>query len=816
MKESVLFSADTDPFDWSEAKFLKDDFGTKGAMLGTLPRRWTPEFALIAAPKPTQGDAQSCRLPRISAATAEQLRSLAGPGNRLIVRSSVVGETIWERGTYRSVEVSAERSEFRDRLLKAMQEVVASAPGRRVGFVVQRFVEPRSRGEFGNLLRISKTRDQWEISTASRSGFTSHTRLNSQRDEAADPEKILQTRPGLSVSRLFGSIAAWLNTELLRGRLQRLNCEWIAADDRYYIVQVDEEEEDPVGINPFQIRVPQAHQSLGGAGTFLAQADQQALGEWDKLKVLEELWEPDAEHRPVLFYIPLSDLQNMSESEAWDALRADFESLIGPNGIIVRTSVRAGREKTMNLPRTECICPEAASRWCIEKRDELIAEGADIRDYAFIAHRFIASRASAWARAAPDNPTVEIHALWGLPDALQYCAYDIWEVHVPTETATEYPEFKADILISRDGGDWEHVRVKNELARNLSIGRREAVDIARRTAAIAERIGRGCHVMWFVGCVDEMGVQYNIPWYWTEAHEAEYNADRTDYNIVLISNPASLQKFKDSDMPRNRLALELKPTDLDLMRDNDFINAVGEAAREAQAPVILSGSTLAHAYYQLRAQGCAVVTRGQKDHSRVRRSAVFGKLVRDKIPARIADRQEIEVTQKVPSELVKGFLVSKLFEEAMEVRFAEGKSDKKTELADLYEVVRSLAKAEGVCLEDVSTAADEKKHKAGGFDEGLILMQTGIRGSPLRGAAESAPITPALGRKTGLDSCEIPFTFFGFANIDQTRSIIFEDFGVQLSITLKSDRIELRISRSAGQLELPLEHEVSTDTEIEE
>jgi hypothetical protein len=150
----------------------------------------------------------------------------------------------------------------------------------------------------------------------------------------------------------------------------------------------------------------------------------------------------------------------------------DFRTLIGGAGIVVRTSVRAGAEKLPNLPRTECLTPEVAASWCIETARKLS------HDIAFVAHRFVASRASARVGAEPGNPIVEINSLWGLLDALQYCPYDIWEAHVPTGVAIDYPNYKSDMLISRSDGSWEYVRVKNELARGNRIGSREAKDIA--------------------------------------------------------------------------------------------------------------------------------------------------------------------------------------------------------------------------------------------------------------------------------------------------------------------------------------------------
>jgi hypothetical protein len=77
-------------------------------------------------------------------------------------------------------------------------------------------VQPRARGEFGNLLRVSKTRDHWELSSNA-SGATSRVRFNTQRDEAANSRSPLELKRGVPRERLFGSIAAWLNNYLRRG-----------------------------------------------------------------------------------------------------------------------------------------------------------------------------------------------------------------------------------------------------------------------------------------------------------------------------------------------------------------------------------------------------------------------------------------------------------------------------------------------------------------------------------------------------------------------------------------------------------------------
>jgi hypothetical protein len=423
MSEQFLFSEDVPLLGWSDGCAGKHMYGPKGAMLLVLPRPWTPPFALVSAAV-FSGDGDGRRLSSSGAEFFARVRALAGDAGELIVRSSVVGESIWDRGSYKSIICSAAVDDFEDVLQGAVGRVLASAPGKDMALVIQRYIQPRLHGEFGNLLRISKTRDHWELSATS-GALISHNRFNTQRDEAASPKRPLRIKRSLSRERQFASIAAWLNNYLLRGRPERLNCEWVADHETLYLVQIDEEDEDHVGINPFQIRVSPSPRPAAARGAFLAHAEGDALKQWDKLKVLEELWEPEATHKPTLFFVQLGNLVEPNDGDVKQRLAEDFRSLVAHGNIMVRTSVRAGREKLPNLPRTEGMGPESAAAWCIAQRNSFAEQGISLDDLAFVTHRFVPARASAWARAEPGNPVVDINSLWGLPDALQYCPYDI-------------------------------------------------------------------------------------------------------------------------------------------------------------------------------------------------------------------------------------------------------------------------------------------------------------------------------------------------------------------------------------------------------
>jgi predicted house-cleaning noncanonical NTP pyrophosphatase (MazG superfamily) len=258
----------------------------------------------------------------------------------------------------------------------------------------------------------------------------------------------------------------------------------------------------------------------------------------------------------------------------------------------------------------------------------------------------------------------------------------------------------------------------------------------------------------------------------------------------------------------------LRPEHQELFRDNFFLEEVAQQAQIHSMPIDLEGSTLAHAYYQLNRLGCTVIASSEKDHLRVRKNVSFGKLVRDKIPARIAARQELEATKTVPPSTLQSFLIGKVLEEALEVREAETIKERRIELADVIEIVRALAKLDGLSLGEIVTAADAKRDKLGGFESGKVLLRTGI-GGPGQTAINLDPSSAqVLSRQLGPDTVELPFTFFGFAEIDQPRTVHFSELGISLEVTLKSDRLSLRLMKAPQQLDLPLNLEVKSEPEV--
>jgi len=75
---------------------------------------------------------------------------------------------------------------------------------------------------------------------------------------------------------------------------------------------------------------------------------------------------------------------------------------------------------------------------------------------------------------------------------------------------------------------------------------------------------------------------------------------------------------------------------------------------------------------------------------------------------------------------MRNALVGKLFEEAEEFLRAIDRDAKVEELADLLEIIRALASNQGTSFGDVIGRADEKRARRGGFEGGVVLVETAI------------------------------------------------------------------------------------------
>lgn len=119
-----------------------------------------------------------------------------------------------------------------------------------------------------------------------------------------------------------------------------------------------------------------------------------------------------------------------------------------------------------------------------------------------------------------------------------------------------------------------------------------------------------------------------------------------------------------------------------------------------------------------------IKTLEQGNHKMERK--VFDKLVRDKIPEML-DKNGGETETKIlnDEEYIK-CLYEKLKEECNEVIEADSRKDLIEELADLHEVILSLAKAKNIGMEEIESTRIKKREKRGGFDSKIFLKSSNI------------------------------------------------------------------------------------------
>lgn len=99
---------------------------------------------------------------------------------------------------------------------------------------------------------------------------------------------------------------------------------------------------------------------------------------------------------------------------------------------------------------------------------------------------------------------------------------------------------------------------------------------------------------------------------------------------------------------------------------------------------------------------------------------MYNKLVRDRIPDIIESKGEVPVIRILSDEDYKAELERKLNEEYREMLYSSGR-DRLGELADMMEVIKHLAKAEGADLDEIIALSEEKCAERGAFAQKIFL-----------------------------------------------------------------------------------------------
>lgn len=103
---------------------------------------------------------------------------------------------------------------------------------------------------------------------------------------------------------------------------------------------------------------------------------------------------------------------------------------------------------------------------------------------------------------------------------------------------------------------------------------------------------------------------------------------------------------------------------------------------------------------------------------------IQNKLIRDKIPEIIKINGEKSKVTKLNEKQFDKALKEKMLEESLEVKNAKTREEILCELADVMEVMKSIAKNNKITFNDIEKTRKEKLAKRGGFQKRLFLKYT--------------------------------------------------------------------------------------------
>lgn len=688
--------------------------GGKGAGLLSVPPGWVPDTVFLSPKAHEFARSQRYSDDALDAVFNQHrvgfMLSQIGPSEKVIVRSDAASESIIERGRYSSLETYKAVAD----IVKCAKRIWSEADnlgGDAVGLLIQPLLSRRACGHISNEQRLNRNADSWTVEMVSAGIHHSIQWSVSDRDETGD--RYLACASLSALMRRLRSVAAHYTNYSPRHHL-----EWVWDGMRLWVVQAD-----PViplyGPPPGELWRPRTGVRMDDnlqMWTELTPKSVDELIQWPKVRALQAFTRA---HLPTHQIWCLTDTEWLArdDSPPMDVLH-DLELLMTGHTVI-RTDV-AHREPQFMLPKTKSAITDPKEALDFMKRAVATVTASDPRaEVAFLAHRFLRSRASAWSYAVPRSPQVTIDAIWGLADGLGWLPHDKFVVDLRTESIRHSIRAKTHFLdVSGSSGDWEYRQTPSDWIWRWSISESQILAIARGAWAMAQSANSPQLTMWFAGLLD--GPRLNVlPWFQT-GHAIpldERPPEAKGRDRVVIRDRVDLDRWLMSESRPEELVV-LEPGDA-LLRDKEFVSRIAASSKVRGACIEILGSPLAHPFYLLTNAGATVVCPMPQVME-----TVYDKLVRDRVPEKIESAGEhVSVIMSSGRELEE-LLRQKIVEEAFEVAGSTSVDSLVEELADLAEVVRSLLSVTGVAASQVEAAREAKLKNRGGFASGVVLRKT--------------------------------------------------------------------------------------------
>lgn len=719
----------------------KDQVGAKAFGLKDLYLSWVPKYFIVTtaafkfwknahisggglSASETQWFCNKTKLSECISLVCEGLY------DTLIIRSSVIGETILERGTYESKRCKATESA----LLSALCEMWLhfdnmqndqSLSQSEIALLIQPFIKSCLSGHLSNERRVSKNQSEWlcEFDIPSGQGPATVIRFKVKPQLNSYPEiNLLCENNEHLIIQLKYVAGRFID------KTTRCHIEWLWDGKRLWVVQRDLEIQ-------FNNIPPLSKWTRRNCGYDLKELnifvkEENVRGDWPKVNSVRTFRLCGLPTAKIFVLENPQIINDLCEKRVDIKLIYDLEELT-KIPIVIRSDVKSNDVQTsLLLPRTDAINTVSnATKFLTDTASYFHTLGFQSDQFCFIAHRFIAASSCALSISKPGITRVRIDSCWGMPDGLFFYPHDSYEVDIrDSRKIKKRIRCKTDFLDVDENGNFIAVHCSKPLDWRSSLKKDEIYDIASSSQNVSDYLQKTVQVMYFVGVDQITGHPSCLPWYYLteglpqydqEIHEIRYTGKK-----ILITDEIDInnlrERYKKGELS-GIVSIRLRPR-VELLRSKEFISKVSKLALEIKFPVELEGSILSHMFYMMSKAGVRV--RYVDPFDPKPKKKLIGKLVRDLIPVRIESHGEVARVFKLSIDDLIPMLKAKAVEEALEFYWESDPLRMFEELTDLLEVIESACYSFGRNFIELSKLKDSKKRERGGFQEGIILVET--------------------------------------------------------------------------------------------
>lgn len=716
----------------------------KGFSLFRSHPKWIPDFFVLSSEfiadfqnikNAALGEAQLFQ-EVTSLIQAKSLSDFIFESKSLLIRSSAENESLENRGEHDSFKCISSPEHVARLITKIYLDWDRSVHSKQaLSLIIQHAVNVKAKGHLSNERRVSQLNRDWLVDYEFiETKYTQENRRfkifrNRYQEDFIIPDKLIATK--------FESIYKQLHhpAELitLNSKELRVHFEWVWDGSEVWIVQSDLASNKVEAIDPNVFIESDSTKKCKPLLSFKILKDVKSVNVQCFNKTKHQTLFNQAGMETTDLWVIDAGVFFDKGSEKHKALIYELDLLISNGPIVIRTDLdetKYNLQQRQNLPRSNSLLTlQDTTQFIDDTLLSLKINKQKSKEICFIVHSYIPSLSSAFCFADPTNPRVRIDSIWGLPDGLQYYAHDSFEVNVKTkQTLKEKKRYKGFMLganLNADG-QWTPAEVDKPYDWRASINKSSRNEIAAETFKLSKFLKKPVVVMWFIKTPEGSLHPENVPWYMEEKEIVDFSIEKRDSvysrNLLKITNYEGITRAREAHLNGVHFNSVMLYPEEKIIRDNDFLKAVADLCKELSVGIVFFGSILQHAFYQLRKEGVEVSC--FEPFTPQKETFEYNKLVRDKIPARIAQDGELPVVIQCSDEDYIEKLEEKILEEANELAGASSIQDRTEEIADLLEVIEAICEKEEITIKEILKAKKEKFLKSGGFKEGLVLLSS--------------------------------------------------------------------------------------------